>query len=558
MRDVSRPKPQGRAGTPRVRTPGQVATTEAPARHATACTMQSAPELAKLLGEEVEDPEKDFNTNRLDSPRGHEEQVSEAEQLQHELAAVKKDRSEIIHSLAHIKTNLVGSGGGEAQTMQLLQLEKELELKKLTLNELRTEGKKLTKRIADTETQIHDAVLLTPGGYEGEISQIKQLMSDMARLEEDLIEAEAKNRCAHGSAYSDRHEAIPPFQSIGMCCKCTRSLIARMLQFWSPSPPHPQPAHNRLMMLRARRLYYLLGERTRADHLEMDRKVRVAREHKDAGLEDQAALAQHLHDVRAGKEDAERQLSHLRRMLDGAKKDWLKKMKDRKKEVAELKRRQEREELRELKRRDLPPHVAVFASAWLLWCMVAAVHGCCVCVCMVAPGFAALWILTTLGRMQHKCVCWAQQAGSCAVALPVRYGHMGGRWCHGTSRRVQEGAAGGGRPQGAGAAAQGRARAGGARRAGRGARAEDRGDGGELESAAHDHGRGRAGGGDRVLGGAQEQGGEHAAARRGVGGDRGGGQGARRLPRTCLPGTWLSELARVSLRVVPNRAAGVA
>ena len=156
--------------------------------------VQSAPELAKLLGEEVEDPEKEFNANRLDTPRGHEEQISEAEQLQNELAAVKKDRSEIIHSLAHIKTNLVGSGGGEAQTMQILQLEKELELKKLTLNDLRTEGKKLTKRIADTQTHIHDAILLTPGGYENEISTIKQLMSDMARLEEDLIEAEAKNR----------------------------------------------------------------------------------------------------------------------------------------------------------------------------------------------------------------------------------------------------------------------------------------------------------------------------------------------------------------------------
>jgi uncharacterized protein YaaN involved in tellurite resistance len=90
---------------------------------------------------------------------------------------------------------LVGSGGGEAQTMQLIQLEKELELKKLTLNEIRTEGKKLTRHISDAETQIHDAVLLTPGGYETEIMTIKQVMSDMNRLDEDLIEAEAKNRC---------------------------------------------------------------------------------------------------------------------------------------------------------------------------------------------------------------------------------------------------------------------------------------------------------------------------------------------------------------------------
>jgi hypothetical protein len=89
----------------------------------------------------------------------------------------------------------VGSGGGEAQTMQIVQLEKELALKKLTLNDLRTEGKKLDKRISDCKTNIHDAILLTPGGYENEIATIKQLMSDINRLEEDLIEAEAKNRC---------------------------------------------------------------------------------------------------------------------------------------------------------------------------------------------------------------------------------------------------------------------------------------------------------------------------------------------------------------------------
>lgn len=158
---------------------------------------QCAPELAKLLGEEIEDPEKDFTSNRLDTPRGHEEECTEAEELQRELAAVKKDRSELIHSLAHIKTNLVGSGGGEAQSAQLAALEKELALKKLTLNDLRTQGKKLTKSIADTKTQIHDAVLLTPGGYETEVSTIKQLMADMKRLDEDLIEAEAKNRCAY-------------------------------------------------------------------------------------------------------------------------------------------------------------------------------------------------------------------------------------------------------------------------------------------------------------------------------------------------------------------------
>jgi hypothetical protein len=98
------------------------------------------------------------------------------------------------------------------------------------------------------------------------------------------------------------------------------------------------------------RLYYLLGERTRADHMEMERKVRSAREMKTDAVEDHATLTQHMHDMRAAKEDSERQLHRMKRMLEEAKKDWLRKMKDRKKEVSELKRRQEREELREQKR----------------------------------------------------------------------------------------------------------------------------------------------------------------------------------------------------------------
>ena len=155
---------------------------------------QAAPALANLLGEEVEDPERDYNANRLDTPRGHDEEITEAEELRQELATVKKDRAELIHSLAHIKSNLVGTGGGEAQRMQIQQLERELQLKKLTLNDLRTTSKNLAKRIARLSTEINDAKLLTPKGYEHEILTIKQLVNDISHLEEDLIEAEAKNR----------------------------------------------------------------------------------------------------------------------------------------------------------------------------------------------------------------------------------------------------------------------------------------------------------------------------------------------------------------------------
>ena len=84
--------------------------------------------------------------------------------------------------------------------------------------------------------------------------------------------------------------------------------------------------------------------------MDMERKVRDAREMKTDSLEDHATLTQHMHDMRAAKEEAERQLAKMKRMFEDAKKDWHKKMKDRKKEVSELKRRQEKEELREQRR----------------------------------------------------------------------------------------------------------------------------------------------------------------------------------------------------------------
>lgn len=82
----------------------------------------------------------------------------------------------------------------------------------------------------------------------------------------------------------------------------------------------------------------------------MEGKVKVARATKDDAVEDHATLTQMMHDMRAAKEEAERQLAQMKKILEDAKKDWLKKMKDRKKEVQELKRRQERDELKELKR----------------------------------------------------------------------------------------------------------------------------------------------------------------------------------------------------------------
>ena len=66
----------------------------------------------------------------------------------------------------------------------------------------------------------------------------------------------------------------------------------------------------------------------------MENKVRIAREMQDAYGEDHAVLTSHMHDMRAAKEDAERELAHTRKMCEEAKKDWHRKLKDRRKEVS--------------------------------------------------------------------------------------------------------------------------------------------------------------------------------------------------------------------------------
>jgi len=125
------------------------------------------------------------------------------EELKIELEEVKRERAVLIQSIAHIKTDFAATAGGEAQQEQVVQLEKELQLKKLKLNELRTECKRHESKCVGVLTSIRDAKLLTPAGYEVETATIKSLHGDMKRLEEDLIEAEAKNRC-EGSGVKDR------------------------------------------------------------------------------------------------------------------------------------------------------------------------------------------------------------------------------------------------------------------------------------------------------------------------------------------------------------------
>lgn len=268
--------------------------------------LKSAPELAKLMGEELPDPAGDGGTltavgpgfspasagaqGGLDNPLGFDDELTEEDELRMELEAVKKERTQLMASLAQIKADS-GKAGGELQAEDVRRLRKELELKLQKLNELKRESRRFEHQISRLSVTSRDCAVLMPGEQPTEQARVEALQDEQKVLEEELVEAEAKNR-----------------------------------------------------------LYSLLGERTRREHMTMENKVRIAREMQDAYGEDHAVLTSHMHDMRAAKEDAERELAHTRKMCEEAKKDWHRKLKDRRKEVHDLERRQRKEAEKEATR----------------------------------------------------------------------------------------------------------------------------------------------------------------------------------------------------------------
>jgi hypothetical protein len=87
-----------------------------------------------------------------------------------------------------------GTAGGEAQQNDVKSLRRELELKKAKLNELAEETKRKEKLMSTLRDDNTDASRLTPGELSEETDYIQQLKDEMKRIDEDLTEAEAKNR----------------------------------------------------------------------------------------------------------------------------------------------------------------------------------------------------------------------------------------------------------------------------------------------------------------------------------------------------------------------------
>ena len=72
----------------------------------------------------------------------------------------------------------------------------------------------------------------------------------------------------------------------------------------------------------------------RREHMAMSIKVQEGREMQENYVEDEAVLTSYMHDMRAAREDADRELAHMRTMAESAHKDWMRKLKDRRKEVS--------------------------------------------------------------------------------------------------------------------------------------------------------------------------------------------------------------------------------
>ncbi|WIA19827.1 hypothetical protein OEZ85_005735 [Tetradesmus obliquus] len=227
-----------------------------------------------------------------DTPRGFgDEPLTIDQELAIELESVKRERQQLLESISQVKAES-GTAGGEAQQADIRQLLKELELKKAKLNELKGDSRKTEAAIAKIRDEDTDVQRLTPDDCVEENAYIQSLRDEMTRVEEDLLEADAKNR-----------------------------------------------------------LYYLLGERTRREHMAIDQKVRDKQDSKRACLEDLANLTEHFNTTRAAKEAAEKELAKTKRQVEEARADWMRKIRERRAEVRELKKRQQKEREKDVKRR---------------------------------------------------------------------------------------------------------------------------------------------------------------------------------------------------------------
>ncbi|KAL4440036.1 hypothetical protein ABPG75_003037 [Micractinium tetrahymenae] len=215
-----------------------------------------------------------------------DDEITEEDRVRAELERVKAERATLLDSLAKLR-NDAGKSGGELQQEDIRLLRRELEAKKEKLNELRRAATALDETLAQLETTSRDCEQLMPSGEEALQARVAELSAELAAVEQDILEAEAK------------HE-----------------------------------------------LYKLLETRTRRDHAASEQRMREARALKEGAADDYTTLTKQMHEMRAAKEDAERELGGVVAMYDQVRGDWGKKLRDRRKEVRELEKRKSEDDQR--------------------------------------------------------------------------------------------------------------------------------------------------------------------------------------------------------------------
>jgi len=174
------------------------------------------------------------------------EPISEEQALAMELEKVKTERGKLLAGIAACKEE-VGIAGGEAQEAQIRALLQELALKKAKLNELLLEAARKENTLQKHADETRDCALNTPAGAGPQLAYIEALKAEAEALLTDLQDADAKNR-----------------------------------------------------------LYMLLADRTRREHLSIDMQVQGAQGTRKSCLDDHATLSAHLGAERSAKDIAER------------------------------------------------------------------------------------------------------------------------------------------------------------------------------------------------------------------------------------------------------------
>lgn len=185
-----------------------------------------------------------------------------------------------------------------------------------------------------------------PDGEEALQARVAQLSSELAAVEQDILEAEAKHELYKLLETRTRWEAGGQGSSSGgtlassaafpmhqrdssggvaaspsgmLACRCALpSSACCQLAVWGPVRSG-WPAAG-------------LGW-CRRDHAASEQRMRESRALKEGAADDYTTLVKQMHEMRAAKEDAERELGGVVGMYDQVRGDWSKKLRDRRKEV---------------------------------------------------------------------------------------------------------------------------------------------------------------------------------------------------------------------------------